>query len=188
MWGARSAVTLNAVSGIDSAEPTMRSSWFPNSTARRRDGDVPLDALWSSFRSNNCPNRNVHSAGPSIADVNRVLRYAVALLVAAAVTGGVASVTQRSAHQLLLLTGIAQVYAVGTAIALRYPYAVWRSGENWVSAAFAGVTTFGVVMLLAGIGSEPNLAAAALGWSLAVFGFVVGIVFERERNTGPQEA
>ncbi|UPW00902.1 hypothetical protein M0R88_02075 [Halorussus gelatinilyticus] len=115
--------------------------------------------------------------------MHRALRYAIALLVAAVVTGGVALVTPFSANRALLLVGIAQVYGVGTAILLRYPSAMWGSGGgNWVSAAFGGVTTFGTLSLLQGIDGGENLAAAALGWGLVAFGFVAGVAYEREES------
>lgn len=113
--------------------------------------------------------------------MHRTVRYAVAVLVAAAVTGGVAAVTPRPERALILLLGIALVYAVGTAIALRYPYAVWGSDGNWASGALAGVATFATLSLLEGVEGGRNLAVAALGWGLVVFGFVAGVAFERER-------
>ncbi len=114
--------------------------------------------------------------------MRRALRYAVALVVAAAVTAGVVVLTPRPERHLILFAGVAQVYAVGTAVALRYPGALWGSGGNWASGALAGVTTFGTLSLLQGIDGGQNLAAAALGWGLVGFGFVVGVAFERERE------
>ncbi|MFC4550868.1 hypothetical protein, partial [Halorussus sp. GCM10023401] len=108
--------------------------------------------------------------------MHRVLRYAVALLVGAAATGGVAAVTPAAERTPILLVGIAQVSVAGATIALRYPSALWRTdGANWTSAAFVGVATFGAVALLNGVETGPNFAAAALGVGLAWFGFVAGL-------------
>jgi len=119
--------------------------------------------------------------------MHRALRYAVALVVAAAVTGGVALVTPDWGPHLILLVGIAQVYGVGTAVLLRYPSALWGGDGNWASAAFAGVTTFATLSLLQGIDGGENVAAAALGWGLVAFGFVAGIAYERERDGAEDE-
>ena len=113
--------------------------------------------------------------------MHRALRYGLALVVAAVVTGGVALVTPFSGTHLILLVGIAQVYGVGTAILLRYPSAMWGGG-NWVGAALSGVTTFATLSLLQGIDGGESFAATALGWGLLAFGFVAGIAYEREEN------
>lgn len=115
-------------------------------------------------------------------------RYAVAVLVAVGVTGGVAAVTPRPERAVILLLGIAVVYAVGTAIALRYPDAIWGSGGNWASGVLAGVTTFAGLSLLQGVEGGQNLAVAALGWGLVAFGFVAGVAFEREENERTSES
>lgn len=113
--------------------------------------------------------------------MRRALRYAVALVVAALVTGGVAVAAPATHGKLLLLAAIAQVYAVGTAIALRHPHAIRRTdGPRWASAAFAGVLTFAVVSLLHAVEPNPNLPVAVLGWGVGAFGFAVGLAFERE--------
>ncbi len=51
--------------------------------------------------------------------MNRLFRYAIALLVGAVVVGGVAFFQPQSAESAILLAGIAVVYTVETAIALR---------------------------------------------------------------------
>ncbi|WP_135853063.1 hypothetical protein [Halorussus salinus] len=114
--------------------------------------------------------------------MHRALRYAVALAVAAAVTGGVAVVTPDVGPHLILLVGIAQVYGVGTAILLRFPSALWEDDVDWVSAAFTGVTSFGTLSLFQGIDGGENVPVATLGWGLVAFGFVAGIAYERERD------
>lgn len=113
--------------------------------------------------------------------MRRALRYAVALLVGALVTGGVALVTPSAERRLILFLGIAQVYVVGTAVALRYPSVLRGSGGVW-SGVFAGVTTFGTLSLLNGIDGGQNFAVAALAWGLAAFGFVAGVAHQREEN------
>lgn len=113
--------------------------------------------------------------------MRRALRYAVSLVVAALVTGSVAVATPGTHGRLLLLAAIAQVYAVGTAVALRHPHAVRRTdGPRWATGAFAGVLTFGVVSMLHAVEPDPNVPVAVLGWGLGAFGFVVGFAFERE--------
>ncbi|WP_435155980.1 hypothetical protein [Haladaptatus sp. DFWS20] len=52
--------------------------------------------------------------------MNRSLRYTLAIIVGAAVTGTVAFFEPPTDKSLILLVGIAQVYVIGTAIALRY--------------------------------------------------------------------
>jgi peptidoglycan/LPS O-acetylase OafA/YrhL len=115
--------------------------------------------------------------------VHRLVRYLVAVVVAAAVTGGVGFVTSPPDRSVILLVGVAQVYLVGTAVALRYPDALRRTdGPNWASGAFAGVLTFGCVSLLNGAPGGPNAAVVALAWGLGAFGLVVGVAIERERG------
>lgn len=113
--------------------------------------------------------------------MNRFARYAVASFVGVAVTVGVALVSPVS-RVLLLLVGIAQVYGFGTAIAFHVPELFWGPDEsNWVNAVFVGVLTFSGFALLSGVESGLNVAVATLGWGLAMFGFVAGAAFERER-------
>jgi peptidoglycan/LPS O-acetylase OafA/YrhL len=115
--------------------------------------------------------------------VSRLRRYVAALVVAAAVTGGVAALTPPSDRSPILLLGVAQVYLVGTVVALRHPDALRRTdGPNWASGAFAGVLTFGCVSLLNGAPGGPNAAVVALAWGLGAFGLVVGVAIERERG------
>lgn len=116
--------------------------------------------------------------------MRRILRYATALLVGIAVTGGVALSSPPAGRTPILLVGIAQVYAVGAAIALRYRETLRRTdGPSWVSGAFAGVTTFGSLSLLNGVEPTPNFAVAVLGFGLAGFGLVAGVAFERAKHT-----
>lgn len=119
--------------------------------------------------------------------MDRTLRYAVAVLVGGVVTSGIALVTSNPVQEMILLLGIALVYVVGTAVVLRYPD-VWNGSGNWVSGAFAGVLTFGTLSLLSGAAPDRNFAVAALGWGLAVFGFVAGVAFERERDAAAEAA
>jgi len=111
--------------------------------------------------------------------MDRTGRYAVALAIGVAVPAGVAAASPASRVPILLV-GIAQTYAVGTAIALRFPGRLSRTdAPNWASGAFAGVLTFGTLALLQGVDAGPTLAATVLGWGLAAFGFVAGIAYER---------
>jgi len=117
--------------------------------------------------------------------VNRTVRYAAAVAVGVAAPAGVAAVSPGSRVPILLV-GIAQAYAVGTAIALRFPDRLRRTdAPNWASAAFAGVITFGTLALLQGVDAGPTLAVAVLGWGLAAFGFVAGIAYERGESRFP---
>jgi hypothetical protein len=106
--------------------------------------------------------------------MRRALRYAVALLVAGAVTAGVAAVH----HSIVLLPGVFVVYALAVAVTLRYP-SLWfgrtESGARLASAAFAGGTTFGVLSLAQGLGVEFHLGAGALGLGLALLGAATGV-------------
>lgn len=52
--------------------------------------------------------------------MNCLFRYFIALIVGAVVTGTVAYFEPPRGESLILLVGIAQVYIVGTVIALRY--------------------------------------------------------------------
>lgn len=112
--------------------------------------------------------------------MNRLFRYAIALLVAAVVTGGVAFFQPQSAESAILLAGIAVVYTVETAIALPY-WSVLRGtntdSPNWVNGAFTGASTFGCLMLLNGSEPTPNFATMVLGFGLAWLGFVAGVAF-----------
>ncbi|WP_134671302.1 hypothetical protein [Halorussus marinus] len=111
--------------------------------------------------------------------MNRTVRYAVGVAVGLAVPAAVAAAAPTSRVPILLVA-IAQVYAVGTAIALRFPDRLRRTdAPNWTSGAFAGVLTFGTTALLQGVDAGPTLAATVLGWGLAGFGFVTGIAYER---------
>jgi hypothetical protein len=116
--------------------------------------------------------------------MDRFPRYAIALLVGAGVTGGVAFFQPRTAESAILLAGIAVVYTVGTAIALSNWSSLRNSsGPSWVSGAFTGVSIFGCLMLMDGSEPTPNFAATALGFGLAWFGFVAGVAFENGRET-----
>jgi Na+/melibiose symporter-like transporter len=120
--------------------------------------------------------------------MRRLLRYALAIVVALVVTGGVALVTPDLGPHLILLVAIAQVYGVGTAILLRFPSALWKDDVNWVDAAFTGVTSFATLSLLQGLDGGENVPAATLGWGLVAFGFVAGIAYEREETAGDEAA
>ncbi|WP_231186223.1 hypothetical protein [Haladaptatus sp. DYF46] len=117
--------------------------------------------------------------------MNRLLRYAIALLVGATVTGGVAFFQPHSAESTILLAGIAVVFPVEVAIALPY-WSVLRGTTterpNWVNGAFTGASTFGCLMLLNGTKPTPNFATMVLGFGLAWLGFVAGIAFGVERK------
>ncbi|MDG5778055.1 hypothetical protein VB773_03240 [Haloarculaceae archaeon H-GB2-1] len=102
--------------------------------------------------------------------MNRALRYLAALLLAAAVSGGVSLTTDSVA----LLVGIFVIYAVTTAIALRYPTLVWGGESSLVSGVFGGGATFGGLMLADGVGADFHFAAAMLGLGLAGFGLTTG--------------
>jgi len=112
--------------------------------------------------------------------MNRILRYAIGLLVGATVTGGVAFFQPHSAESAILLAGIAVVYTVETSIALSY-WTVLRGtttdSPNLVNGAFTGASTFGCLMLLNGTKPTPNFATMVLGLGLAWLGFVAGIAF-----------
>ncbi|WP_227353007.1 hypothetical protein [Haladaptatus salinisoli] len=118
--------------------------------------------------------------------MNRSLRYSVAVVVGAVVTASVTFFEPQTTESAILLVGIAQVYVVGAAVALRYG-SILRStdGPKWASGAFAGVSTFACFGLLMGVGSKPNLAVVVLGYGLAAFGFAAGVAFEHERGDSP---
>ena len=105
--------------------------------------------------------------------MHRGTRYAVALFVAALVTGGVAV----AHHSIVLLPGVFVVYAVGVAVALRYPALLWgRDLDSRLPAAvLSGGTTFGVLSLAQGIGTEFHVGAGALGFGLTLFGVATGM-------------
>mgnify|MGYP006298724177 FL=1 len=105
--------------------------------------------------------------------MRRPMRYGLALLVAAVVTGGVAL----EHHSVVLLPGVYVVYTLATAVALRYPAVVWGRDleDRRASAAFAGGTTFGVLSLAQGLGVGFHLGAAVLGFGLVLFGASTGI-------------
>ncbi|NHN48976.1 hypothetical protein G9464_15440 [Halostella sp. JP-L12] len=113
--------------------------------------------------------------------MDRTKRYALGVFVAAVVTGALYLAASPDAWSALLLVGVAQTYAVATAVALRHPDAWGASGNLW-SGLFAGVTTFGAFVLLNGVEPTPNLTVAALGFGLAGVGFTAGVAFERERD------
>ncbi len=116
--------------------------------------------------------------------MNRLLRYVIALLVGAAVTGGLALLQPQTPESAILLAGIAVVYTVGTAVAIPHWSALRHfDSPNWTQGAFTGATTFGCVMLMDGVTPTPNFAVAALGLGLSWIGFVAGIAFEHEQRT-----
>lgn len=105
--------------------------------------------------------------------MNRLVRYGVALLIAITVTG----VVSIEYHSIVLLPGIIVVYALGIAIALRYPALLWGRGmdDRWSAGVFAGGTTFGVLSLAQGLGTGIHFGAGVLGLGLTVFGAATGI-------------
>ncbi|WP_323190148.1 hypothetical protein [Halostella sp. PRR32] len=111
--------------------------------------------------------------------MERSARYVLALVVAAAVTGGLYLVASPDDRLTPVLVGVAPTYAVATAVVLRHPD-TWRASGNVWSGLFVGATTFGALMLLNGVEPTPNLPVAALGFGLAWTGFATGIAFERE--------
>jgi hypothetical protein len=104
--------------------------------------------------------------------MHRLLRYAIALITAGAITAGV----RTQYHSVLLLAGTFQVFTAATAIALRYPELILdtESENRLASAAFAGVVTFGFIGLTQGINTDFHLGAGILGYGLAIFGLVTG--------------
>lgn len=107
--------------------------------------------------------------------MNRLTRYALALVIASAVTLGVA-VEHDSA---VLLAGTFGVYATTAAITLRYPSLLVlrrnQSGPSVASGVVAGGTTWGVLALAQGVGDSVHLGAGVLGFGLVVFGTIGGI-------------
>lgn len=105
--------------------------------------------------------------------MHRGTRYGVALLVAALVTGGVAL----EAHSVVLLAGTFVVYAVGVAIALRYPALLWGRtlDDRQPAAVLSGGATFGVLSLAQGLGPGFDLGAGVLGLGLTVLGVATGV-------------
>jgi len=105
--------------------------------------------------------------------MRRATRYILALVIAGAVTAGVAI----EYHSVVLLAGIFQVYAVAIAIMLRYPTLMLGSEhENRLaSGVFSGGLTFGAFSLSQGLGVEFHFGAGVLGFGLALFGLACGI-------------
>ena len=105
--------------------------------------------------------------------MNRPTRYLCALLLAAGVTGGVA--TQN--RSVVLLGGLFGSYALATAIALRYPALVWRRERpgGLASAVVGGGATAGGFALAAGVGPGIDLGAGLLGVGLVIFGVSAGL-------------
>jgi hypothetical protein len=105
--------------------------------------------------------------------MNRGFRYTIALVAAAVVT----ILVSLEYHSIVLLLGIFVVYALGIAIALRYPGLLWGRDldDRWSAGIFAGGLTFGVLSLANGLGSDVHIGAGVLGFGLAVFGTASGI-------------
>ena len=105
--------------------------------------------------------------------MNRARRYAFALLIAVVVTGAVAS----EYHSIVLLPGILVIYAIGFAIALRYPALFWGRDldDRWSIGVFAGGLTFGVLSLAHGVGPDIHIGAGVLGFGLTLFGAASGL-------------
>lgn len=104
--------------------------------------------------------------------MRRPIRYAVALSTAAAVVA-VAAALGASAP---LLAGIAQVYAAGTAVALRPEVRRAATGAGGPpDAPFVAVTAFGVLSIAQGLSPEFRYGAAILAVGLVYFGLVCGI-------------
>ncbi|MFD1640483.1 hypothetical protein [Halohasta litorea] len=105
--------------------------------------------------------------------MNRTTRFASALLLAAGVTGGVA--TQNASG--VLLVGIFGIYTLATALTLRYPALLWGRQQDggMVSGVLAGGMTFGCLSLAQGVGSGIDLGAGVLGFGLVAFGVSTGI-------------
>jgi len=109
-----------------------------------------------------------------------VRSLAVGALLGAVVTGGTHALADAG---VVLLFGIGPVYlALGTVAAHRSE--VWRvEGSVW-SGLFSGVTTWGVLMLLQGTGSRPNLGVAVLGFGIAVFAMCCGALMVLDEGRG----
>jgi hypothetical protein len=104
--------------------------------------------------------------------MRRLSRYGIAFVVAGTVT----TVAGTATGSVLLLAGIWQTYAAGTAVALRPEVrrVATALGET-SSAVFAGVTTFGVLSVGQGLSDGFHAPAAILALGLAYFGLVCGI-------------
>ncbi|MDS0476574.1 hypothetical protein [Natrinema sp. 1APR25-10V2] len=103
--------------------------------------------------------------------MRRSTRYALALVVATAVT----AVARTATSSAILLIGIWQVYAVGVAVVLRSDVRQFVHTSGSVPAAvFTGVTVFGVLSIAQGLSTEFHFGAAILAFGLAYFGFVCG--------------
>lgn len=110
-------------------------------------------------------------------------RSLTAFFVATAVTGGVATQHQSA----ILLVGIFGIYAVATALTLRYPTLLWNRDQDggMASGVLAGGITFGVLTLAQGVGPEVHLGAGVLGLGLVVFGVSTGVwMVERSEIDG----
>ncbi len=104
--------------------------------------------------------------------MRRSTRYALALVVATAVTAAARTATSSA----ILLLGIWQVYTVGVAVVLRSDVRRFVHTSGSVPAAvFTGVTAFGVFSIALGLSSEFHFGAAVLAFGLAYVGFVCGI-------------
>jgi len=105
--------------------------------------------------------------------MNRTTRIVSALLFAAGVTGGAA--TQNASG--VLLVGIFGIYALATALTLRYPALLWSREQDggMVSGVLAGGMTFGCLSLAQGVGPRIDIGAGVLGFGLVAFGVSTGI-------------
>jgi len=107
--------------------------------------------------------------------MRRSIRYLSALLVASAVTAGVAVVSQEQSE--LLLFGIFGIYTLGIAIALRYPGLIWdrEQGGGIASGVLRGGMFFGAMTLADGVSDTIHLGAGIMGIGLVFFGVSTGI-------------
>lgn len=94
------------------------------------------------------------------------------MIVAGTVTAIGAAVTD----SLIVLAGIAQVYAVGTAIVLRRDVRpIASASDGFPGTAFVAVTVFAVLSVARGSTQQFDYATAILTVGLAYFGLVCGI-------------
>ncbi len=104
--------------------------------------------------------------------MRRLTRYALALVISGAITVFAATLTDSA----LLLAGIGQVYAVGSAVVLRPDIRRLASASGGTpSTVFVAVTVFGVLSIAEGLSSDYHFGAAILAGGLAYFGLVCGI-------------
>jgi len=102
--------------------------------------------------------------------MNTARSLGVGAVLSAAVTAGAYALLAPTAT---LLVSVAVVYLAGGAVSAARP-AVWRvKGSKW-AALFAGVSTFGAMGLMNGLGPDPRFDVVVLGFGLAAFAYVCG--------------